>query len=110
MSTKTCWLLSDAALCRRLLNFLFTQSQLHSCELEIRVFNGEAIVSGCVASWQQERILTGCCQRVAGIREVVSHITVLETDRGLSRKMTSTRIEHGTRIEHDCENQFVRRS
>jgi hypothetical protein len=34
----------------------------------------------------------------------------LETDRGLSRKMTSTRIEHGTRIEHDCENQFVRRS
>jgi len=110
MNTDSCWLLSDVALRHRLLNFLFTQSQLHSCELEVRVLNGEAIVSGYVTSWRQERILTGCCQRVAGIREVVSHITVLETDRGLSRKMTSTRIEHGTRIEHDCENELVPRS
>lgn len=76
MNTESCWLLSDAALCRRLLNFLFTQSQLHSCELEICVLKGQAIVSGRVASWQQERILTGCCQRVAGIREVVSDISV----------------------------------
>lgn len=110
MNTDSCWLLSDVALRHRLLNFLFTQSQLHSCELEVRVLNGEAIVSGHVTSWQQERILTGCCQRVAGIRKVVSDISVLKTDLSSSRKMTSTRNEHGTRIEHDCENQFVRRS
>lgn len=87
---------ADHELEGRVKNFLerLDPSALHQLQVEVR--NGAAVVSGCVHTFYQKQLATSCCQRVAGVLNVLNEVRVVDSagtcENGLDAVVASTSV------------------
>ena len=67
---------------RRIRNFLASRNFPALRRLEISVSDGQAIISGMVSTYHEKQLATSCCQRVAGVLEVINQIEVVRDESG----------------------------
>jgi len=71
----------DRELACRVKNFLEGLNLPALCDLEVDVRNGAAVVSGRVSTFYQKQLATSCCQRVAGVLNVINEVRVMDSRR-----------------------------
>lgn len=69
----------DRELEEKIRNFLDGRNYPALRQLDIEVEAGKAIVSGIVPTFHEKQVATSCCQRVAGVFEVINNIKVDES-------------------------------
>lgn len=74
---------ADRELECRVKNFLEELNLPALCDLEVEVRNGAAVVSGRVSTFYQKQLATSCCQRVAGVLNVINEVRVMDS-RGIA--------------------------
>ena len=60
----------------RIRNFLGGRSFSGLRDLDVRVSDGTVYLSGKVGSFHEKQIATSCCQRVAGVYDIVNDVGV----------------------------------
>jgi len=53
------------------------------CNLNVEVQNGAAVITGRVSTFCQKQLATSCCQRVAGVLNVINEVRVMDS-RGIA--------------------------
>lgn len=71
---------TDQDIERRIRNFLQSRNYPALRALEISVESGRAIVTGSVGTFHEKQMATSCCQRVAGVLDVINQIEVIRRD------------------------------
>lgn len=67
---------SDSLVANRIRQFLISRNRPDLRGLGIKVQGQTAVVTGRVSSFHAKQLATACCQRVAGVREVLNQIVV----------------------------------
>jgi len=67
---------ADHELERRIRNFLGGLSLPALRDLELEVRNGAAVITGRVRTFYEKQLATSCCQRVAGVLNVLNEVQV----------------------------------
>ncbi len=81
---------ADRDLERRITCFLYGRNLPALRRLETEVCNGVAIVEGQVWSYYEKQLVTCCCQRVAGVLQVVNRVRVSGPDDDSSASQDSS--------------------
>ena len=68
----------DRDLQRRIVNFLHEKGPPNLRYLEVEVRTGVATVKGQVRTYYEKQLATCCCQRVAGVLQIVNDVKVVE--------------------------------
>ena len=68
----------DGDLQRRIVNFLLDRGPANLRRLEVEVRGGVAMVKGQVRTYYEKQLATSCCQRVAGVLQIVNDVEVVE--------------------------------
>lgn len=90
---------ADSDLERRIVTFLLERG-LHSLRcLEVEVHGGLAVIRGNVRTYHEKQLATCCCQRVAGVLQVVNDVRVLEQRSESSFLEEQTRLTAETKLE-----------
>ncbi len=76
---------SDRNLQRRIVNFLRERSVSGLRQLEVEVCNGVAVIKGRVRTYYEKQLATCCCQRVAGVLEVINNVEVPDSGFEVAR-------------------------
>ncbi|MEX2187480.1 MAG: BON domain-containing protein [Pirellulales bacterium] len=66
----------DAELKERINTFLHQRNEAPLRRLRVDVCNGHAVIGGVVRTFYQKQLAGHCCQRVAGVQNVVNNVTV----------------------------------
>ena len=69
---------ADSELQRRIVNFLFERGPTSLRHLETEVRGGVVVITGRVRTYYEKQLATCCCQRVAGVFEVINEVRVVE--------------------------------
>lgn len=70
---------ADRDLEERVKNFLGRLNPPALHDLQVKIHGGSAVVSGSVHSFYQKQLATSCCQRVAGVLNVLNKVRVLDS-------------------------------
>ncbi|MFO0868970.1 MAG: BON domain-containing protein [Pirellulales bacterium] len=67
---------ADGELQRQVLDFLFQRQMPALRSIQVAVCNGIVTLRGRVRSFYERQLCLSCCQRVAGVRQLVDQIEV----------------------------------
>ena len=82
---------ADSDLRRRIVNFLFERGPTSLGHLETEVHGGVAVITGRVHTYYEKQLATCCCQRVAGVLEVINEVRVVEPASAVSAEAVEMR-------------------
>lgn len=68
----------DRQLERRIRNFLQGLNLPAFRDMEVAVRNGAAVITGRVGTFYHKQLATSCCQRVAGVQNVLNEVRVTD--------------------------------
>jgi len=74
MEAEVC---TDGDLKRRVSNFLATRQHARLLRLDVDVNDGIVTLQGRLASFYEKQLALSCCQRVAGVRQLVDEVEVV---------------------------------
>ena len=67
---------NDAELKERICTFLHQRGEIPLKKLRVDVCDGHVVIAGRVRTYYQKQLAGHCCQRVAGVRNLVNNVTV----------------------------------
>lgn len=78
MSATTMLTPADCDLLQRIRSFLVGRNYPALQDLDVEVYQGAVVISGSVESFHEKQLATNCCQRVAGVLQVINNISVTQ--------------------------------
>ena len=67
----------DEDLKRRIVIFLFQRNEPALRRVDVEVSSGRVVIRGRMASFYQKQLCLSCCQRVAGVLQIVDEVEVV---------------------------------
>lgn len=92
----------DRDLETRIRTFLATRSMPGLRSLDVSVDGGRVVIAGRVQTFYEKQVATSCCQRVAGVLEVLNEVDVVPKDdirRPLISRENAGRARHVARAK-----------